>query len=174
MKRICGMPECDNKVSGRGLCNKHYQMWYKGYNIPTFGSRHSTMQEKIKIIRPSEFGLGWLAGLLEGEAHFSFDRTQVFVLGMTDKDIIVKAKASIEYILQEDKPIHLITTNWRENEKPVYTIRLYGARARAIMKLIVPYLGYRRRSQIWKALNRYAPTKLRISLGQLRDANAHN
>lgn len=163
--RICGIEDCSKKTSARGLCNSHYQMWYKGYNIPTFKLvvPHGRQQPDIRIKRPSDFGLGWLVGLLEGEGHFSYSGTQQLVLGMTDEDIVLKYKAFIEDILQTDKPLHLIVTHTgRSADLTMFTIRLYGANARAIMRLVVPYMGQRRRAKIWQTINGFAGRKLDV------------
>lgn len=163
--RICGIEDCGKKTMARGLCSSHYQMWYKGYNIPTFKLEgpHGLYQPNIEIKRPSDFGLGWLVGLLEGEGHFSWYQTQQLVLGMTDEDIVLKYKALVEDILQVSKPLHLIITHTGRNaDLTMFTIRLYGANARAIMKLVVPHMGQRRRAKIWQTINGFSGKKLDV------------
>ena len=105
--------------------------------------------------------LGWLAGLWEGEGHFGYDRTQLAHIRMTDKDVILKAKSLIERVLDLDKPINLLTQPGRKNEQETFGIQTYGATARAIMRLVLPLMCYRRRSQIWKSLNGFRPTKIK-------------
>lgn len=163
--RICNVENCGKQVTARGLCNTHYQMWYQGYDMPATSptGAHGNKQQDIIITRPSPMELGWLIGLLEGEGHFSYANTQQLVVGMTDKDIVYKLKALLERILNTNKPIHIVITNWRVEEKTMYTIRLYGAKARAIMLLIVKHMGDRRRQQIWKALNGYTNKNLRLA-----------
>lgn len=162
--RICNVEDCGQRATSRGLCNPHYQMWYHGYNMPVSPLlKHGNKQEDIEILQPSIQDLYWLVGLLEGEGHFSYSRTQQLVLGMTDEDVIIKAKRIIEKITRTEKPIHLIITNWRREELPMFTIRLYGAKARAMLKLIVPYMGERRRGQIWRTLNGYTGRRTDMS-----------
>lgn len=157
--RICGIEGCNGKVQARGLCNSHYQRWYRGEDIPTFEfNSHGNKQEEILVTEPDQLTLGWIIGLFEGEAYFGLDKgTQVVVIGMIDEDVIRKLKSIIESILSLSKPIHLIVTNWRKDEQPMFTIRLYGAKARAIMRLIVTRMGNRRRAIIWQSLNGYKP-----------------
>lgn len=163
--RICNVEGCDKKATGRGLCNPHYQRWYHGsLEMPASEPLpHGNRQVDIEPTIPNQFELGWLVGLLEGEGHFSYFNTQQIVLGMTDEDCVLRFKAAIEKILGQDKSLHLIVTNWRKEEKPLYTIRLYGANARCIMKLVVHHMGYRRRAQIWKALNRFNGPKIKYA-----------
>ena len=174
--RICEIEGCGKKASARGLCNSHYQMWYDGYDIPTFPlmGPHGNQQKDIEIVQPTNFELGWLIGLLEGEGHFSYAGTQQLVVGMTDEDTILKFKSLCEKVLKLDKPIHLITTHTGRNQDlPMFAIRLYGAKSRAIMKLVVKHMSKRRRVAIWQALNKFSGTKLNITslLAELKNAN---
>lgn len=175
--RICGIEDCGTKASARGLCNRHYQMWYDGYNIPTFAIEgpHGNRQSDIEILQPTPYELGWLVGLLEGEGHFSCAKgTQQLVLGMTDKDVVLRAKALFEKLLQLDKPIHLIITHTgRGTDSVMLTVRLYGAKARAIMRLIVRHMGTRRRARIWQALNLFEGRKLDLA-NILEQVNGQN
>ena len=104
--------------------------------------------------------LGWLAGLLEGEGHFGYDRTQLCHIRMTDYDTIVRCKSLIERVFNLSKPITLLTQNGRKNGLPTYGIQTYGATARGIMRLVLPLMGKRRRAQIWRSLNEYRPKKI--------------
>lgn len=175
--RICGIENCGKKTSARGLCNRHYQMWRDGYDIPTFTltGPHGNQQKEIEIAKPTDFELGWLIGLLEGEGHFSYAGTQQLVVGMTDEDTIHKLKNLCEKVLKLDKPIHLITTHTGRNQDlTMFSIRLYGAKARAIMRLIVRYMSNRRRVAIWQALNKFSGTKLNVSALLIELQNANN
>lgn len=122
------------------------------------------MVEKQTDIIPGyidDIELGWLAGLLEGEGHFGYDRTQLVHIRMTDEDTILRVKSLIERILNLSKPINLLIQNpGRKNEQDTYGIQTYGATARAVMRLVLPLMGKRRRSQIWRSLNEFRPKKL--------------
>lgn len=122
------------------------------------------MVKKQTDIIPSyidDIELGWLAGLLEGEGHFGYDRTQLVHIRMTDQDTIIKVKSLIERILNLEKPITLLISNpTRGNEQETYGIQTYGATARAIMRLVLPLMGKRRRAQIWRSLNEFRPRKM--------------
>lgn len=118
--------------------------------------------------------LGWLAGLWEGEGHFGYDRTQLAHIRMTDQDTILKCKALLERVLNIE-PITLLYQNGRKNEQETYGIQTYGATARAIMRLLLPLMGRRRRSQIWQSLNEFRPKKIdREALGKIIDAYNKN
>jgi hypothetical protein len=121
------------------------------------------MVQKQKDFVPNEIDdieLGWLAGLWEGEGHFSYDRSQQAHIRMTDRDVILKQKALIERTFRI-KPIHLLCTHsGRDKEQDLYGIQTYGATARAIMRLLLPLMGHRRREQIWRALNEIPSMKV--------------
>lgn len=108
-----------------------------------------------------DIDLGWLAGLWEGEGHFGYDRTQLAHLRMTDEDTILKCKSLIERTFSLPKPITLLYSHTgRSNESETYGIQTYGATARALMRLVLPLMGKRRRAQIWRSLNEFRPGKL--------------
>lgn len=125
------------------------------------------MTNKQKDLVPGpidDIELGWLAGLLEGEGHFGYDRTQLCHVRMTDIDTIIKLKTLIERVFALAKPITLLTQNpGRRREQDTYGIQTYGATARGIMRLVVPLMGQRRRQQIWRSLNEFRPRKLDVS-----------
>ncbi len=126
------------------------------------------MVDKQEDIIPGyidDIDLGWLAGLWEGEGHFGYDRTQLAHIRMTDEDTILKCKALIERTLNLTKPINLLIQNpGRKNEQDTYGIQTYGAIARAIMRLVLPLMGRRRRAQIWRSLNEHRPKKIPASV----------
>lgn len=167
--KICGIEGCEREVRARGLCHPHYMRWYKYGDIPTFWSGvNGNRQDEIITNKPSSLMLGWLIGLLEGEGHFTYDRTQIVILGMTDEDVVEKAKILMEYVLGCSS-LHVIITRARSTDKTMYSIRLYGAKARAIMKLIVKHMGARRRMQIWQALNGYRPQYNKTDINKVFD-----
>lgn len=123
-------------------------------------------QDEIDIGSISDLELGWLAGILEGEGYFHYHGSQIIDLKMTDEDVMIKVKAILDRILGQEVPLDYIIEK-HPNKNNIYRIYLSGAKARAAMRLLVPIMGYRRRAQIWRALNGYKHTKLKISLKDL-------
>lgn len=119
-------------------------------------------QEDLDIGPITDLELGWLAGLWEGEGHFGYDRTQLAHLRTTDYDVIIRMKLLIERVLKLQKPINLLSQEPIKGDKTLYGIQTYGAIARAIMKLLLPHMGSRRRGQIWRSLNEYRPKFLKL------------
>lgn len=159
----CGINGCENEIKWRGLCSTHYYRWYRGHDIPTFQGVSKNRQPDIETSQPNDLDLGWLAGLLEGEGYFSFDNTQRIVLKMVDEDIVVRYKKLLEQILRLQEPIRLfVDYSGKRNDQVIYRITINGANARAIMKLIVPLMGNRRRIALWQSINRYKPKKINL------------
>ena len=119
-------------------------------------------QKDLEIGHITDLELGWLAGLWEGEGHFGYDRTQLAHLRMIDLDVIMKMKALTERVLNLPKPITLLHHTVRKDEQQTYGIQTYGAVARAIMRLLLPLMGDRRRAQIWRSLNGYRPKMIKL------------
>ena len=101
--------------------------------------------------------LAWLAGLLEGEATFTWQNSDgkygwpVIDLSMTDEDVVKRAadamggKAAVWKFTRKDEP----------NRKPMYRCRLVGWRAAGVMAAILPFMGQRRSSRIQELLARF-------------------
>ncbi len=98
----------------------------------------------------SNFELGWLVGILEGEGHFGIYTSQVIEVNMTDEDIIYKVASIYERVL--GTAVNVIGIQ-KSRGKDVYCVRIYGERARIIMRLVVSHMSYRRRQTIWRCLN---------------------
>jgi DNA-binding transcriptional regulator YiaG len=119
-----------------------------------------------------ETALTWLAGLLEGEGSFlkappSSPNCPRISLEMTDKDIVERAAS-----LMGGKAVRRILKNtlW----KPTYRVIIKGSRAAAIMRVLYPEMGMRRRAQIDAALEAYIERKKgdntrRLSEDQVRE-----
>ena len=105
-----------------------------------------------------ETDLAWLAGLLEGEGSFlkappSSPNCPRISLEMTDKDIVERAAALMGGNAVER--INLRNALW----KPAYRVAIKGSRAVALMRVLYPAMGARRRSQIDAALATYIERK---------------
>jgi hypothetical protein len=111
----------------------------------------------------NEFELGWLVGIIEGEGSISIGGNKCPRVGleMVDKDTILHAKSLIEQIIGKELKLGYIHRN-RPNTSEVYRIQLYGDNARTLLRIIVPYLKYRRRQKAWQVLNGYNPPRLSL------------
>lgn len=112
------------------------------------------MQVKI-----SDYELGWLVGILEGEGYFAYvNRGHRVNLQMTDEDAVNSAAIIINKIIgKEVKITHRMPRNSKHQES--YQIVVGGESARILMKTIVPFMHGRRRSRIWQSLNNYTAPK---------------
>lgn len=116
----------------------------------------------------TDFELGWLVGILEGEGGFQYGGgTQTVRLEMTDEDIVLKTAALI-YKLIGRMPI--IREQFRGNKKhsATYIFSISGSDAQRVMRIIVPHMGYRRRQRIWQALNCFKQEKVNLTLSDLK------
>lgn len=104
----------------------------------------------------SDYDLGWLVGLLEGEAHFGYySQTQRVVLRMTDEDTVLKCASLFEQITGQTCNVVEEMKGHIENHQHTFLILIYGERARTIMELVVKRMSFRRRKKIHQALNKY-------------------
>jgi hypothetical protein len=100
--------------------------------------------------------LHWLAGLLEGEGSFlvgppSAPRYPVLALQMTDEDVVARVAAMFGRKLGRWQSRHA-------RERPVFLVRITGAKAVAWMIALHPLMGERRQAQIDRAVASHAPT----------------
>ena len=118
----------------------------------------------LKERRITLFEFGWFVGLLEGEASFQFNpRTQRVQLRMTDFEIVEKSALFIDKLIGTKLGIHTYDTAAVYNNPMFgeqYQWVISGENARIVMKLIVPFMGKRRRAQIWRALNKVKNVRL--------------
>lgn len=111
----------------------------------------------------TDLEVGWLAGLLEGEGGFQFGGgSQTIRLEMTDEDIVLRAAALI-HKLTNHLPNVRFQYRGNRDHSGTYIFSISGPVACQVMKLIVPYMGYRRRQRIWQVLNRHKAKKVKPS-----------
>lgn len=110
----------------------------------------------------TQFEIGWLVGLLEGEGTFRFqNRTCHVVIKITDEDTmyryieVVRKLTGRTYDLKSYDRAH-------ENRQQIYQVNICGGNARLVMKTIVPHMSYRRRQCIWQSLNGHRAKKLSL------------
>lgn len=114
----------------------------------------------------SNFELGWLVGILEGEGYFGYYTASQYVeISSTDEDVINHVA-----ILYEKLTGHEYNITARQqggHKKPAYRIRAGGSDARFIMKYLLKHMSQRRRKRIWQSLNRYQPKKTKPDISTL-------
>ena len=110
--------------------------------------------------------LYWLAGLLEGEGCFAFNRTPKITIAMTDEDIIQRVSI-------------LFNTSYRalpqrhEGYKTVYRTEVFGERAISLMLAILPNMGTRRSAKINEVI-KLARARPGIAKGERAQASKVN
>lgn len=90
----------------------------------------------------------WLAGLLEGEGTFDLHRGKYarIRVGMTDRDVVGRAASLMGTSIRMS-----ISTM---GHKSTYHAEMSGARAEALMRELLPYMGARRSSKIGDILGK--------------------
>lgn len=83
----------------------------------------------------------WLAGLLEGEGCFCFNRTPRVILCMTDEDIVARV-ATLWGAPYHKNKIH------GTQKKVSFTTTIHGEKAILCMSTIRPFMGVRRSAKI--------------------------
>lgn len=113
----------------------------------------------------SDFEFGWLVGLIEGEGTFFFSgsKSQKFAIDMTDEDTIFKVAALLERIIGSHVRIRCRDNTLKLNHKDSFYIQFYGGTARKLMLLLVKHMGWRRRQQIWLALNKCTSSRAKTN-----------
>ena len=114
----------------------------------------------------TDFELGWLTGLLEGEGSFlapppSEPNQPRFVLVMTDEDVVQKAAQLLEV-----NYVHI----WRPSNskwKPAYKIQIKSSRAVNVMRAIRPHVGGRRGAKIDVILAQYEQSSKKRRLTEI-------
>ena len=116
----------------------------------------------------TDYEYGWLVALLEGEGTFGYTKnTQTLHIKMCDKDVMLKLNAIFAKIFGQEFHMHThLPPGQYDNE--IWGISIYGENAGYIMKSVVRHMGYRRRQQIYRALNEWTcpkKTDLKLIMG---------
>ena len=115
--------------------------------------------------------IGWVAGLLEGEGHFScktmhgrsWPGTIRVTLAMTDKDVVERFGAAF------GRPAAFVRIrNNRPHHRPIYTVNISGARAAGLMMTIYPLMSARRKNKLSEVLAGWR------EIGEIDTRNHHN
>ena len=124
----------------------------------------------------SDYDLGWLVGILEGEGCFYLDQRWAKGTGsvriqvkMTDEDTVNKVASLFEQILGKPVEVRESSANLAKQSQP-YQVSIGGQDARALMKLVVKRMSWRRRQRIWQCLNNYKQPKttMKLTLSDLK------
>ncbi len=89
----------------------------------------------------TELETAWLAGLLEGEGCFHFNKTPKITVSMTDEDVIARIAAFFATPYHSRRPKD-------ENCKMVFITEVHSVKAIALMNAILPFMGLRRAAKI--------------------------
>ena len=132
-----GKKEGNNKGK---FCSRKCARTYNNYKVS---------YEEIKY-NLTDIEIAWIAGLLEGEGSFLLpppsNPSQVSIgIQMTDKDILERLQNYIGGSISKAK-------KQKEHHKQSYALRIWGRKAEAIMELVYPYMGARRKERINECL----------------------
>lgn len=112
----------------------------------------------------SDFELGWLAGILEGEGTFRyFHKSQKVAVGMSDEDTVYKVAAFFERLtgivveVKDVKPV-------KAHHSLMHYVTINGEAARIVMRTVVKHMSHRRRQKIWQCLNAFDIENKRIKI----------
>lgn len=95
--------------------------------------------------------LGWVAGVLEGEGCFDYNRTPKYPrvrAEMTDEDVIDRLHRLVGGRKHAPKKRK---GHWKQS----YGLIVNGAEAVALMEAVLPLMGERRRAKIERLLTRH-------------------
>ena len=161
----CAESECLEPTRSRGLCKRHYDLWWKARRY----GRESTITTHdpplpvaaLQVPRPGGTGaVPWLAGLLEGEGTFSSTGAYpVISASMCDRDVISRAAA----LMSSDADRVWEPFDARDEARGwsrSYVTAVTGARAAELMRTLRPFMGLRRSAAIDRALAAYHPIRL--------------
>jgi hypothetical protein len=163
----CSATNCSRPGSRRGLCERHYDRWWKAQRrgrTTDFGPVEAPAPGFAPIGDGAEMNeecaVAWLAGLLEGEGAFTLNRYSpqiaypVIKLQMCDRSIVARAAEMLGApgVWRKEPEME----KWR----PTYTTAITGPRAARWMRRLRDLMGIRRRAAIDKALAAYHPIRL--------------
>jgi hypothetical protein len=162
----CAEPSCTLTATVQGLCERHYNLWYKA----TTRARPTSLtpQTLSAMAMPpltaphqcdDECHVGWLAGLLEGEGCFTTTRSgaytyPVIYLQMCTEETVQRAARILgaPAVTRRDP----IDERWR----PTFVTKVGGSVAAEWMRRLRLLMGSRRRAAIDGALAVYDPQYL--------------
>jgi hypothetical protein len=162
----CSATQCPRPGSRRGLCERHYDRWWKAKRrgqATNFGPSDPPLQ--VFGTAPDgtlseDCAVAWLAGLLEGEGTFAINRYSpeiaypVISLKMCDPGVVARAARLL------DAPSVQRREPRQEGWSPTYVAAISGQAAAIWMRRLRSLMGTRRRAAIDAALAAYHPIRL--------------
>lgn len=119
----------------------------------------------------TDIELGWLAGLLEGEASFTMNSDSKGVriqLAMTDEDVVLRALIIVQAITGKRHNVYCYDApKSKPDWSAAYKLNICGKDAKKVMKKIVRLMGQRRRKKIWQLLNGYREPKVSMTKDEI-------
>lgn len=117
----------------------------------------------------SDYEMGWLVGILEGEGHFgilrsSVGQTQRVAVKMCDEDVVNRVAVFFERLTGNTFDVRLKIDKQHPDWSDQYEIYAGGENARTIMKAVVKYMGVRRRRKIYQSLNGHVQKKVKVNI----------
>lgn len=109
----------------------------------------------------SNFELGWLVGILEGEGCFYYLRSQAITMMSTDFDVVQTYAKLVAKIIGKD--VFVKHTPRPRQNKDIFEARIHGDNARKVLHVIVSCMHQRRRARIWQCLNGHVQRKLTLA-----------
>jgi protein-arginine kinase len=94
--------------------------------------------------------IAWLAGIIEGEAHFRFQGTPKLQLRMADRDVIERAAKLL------DRPVSICFPE-RKGYKTQYSVNICGTAAIEWMLTVYSLMGDRRKEKIREIVKLWMP-----------------
>ncbi len=110
---------------------------------------YKTAKARPSLSNLTDFELGWLVGMLEGEGCFTVQRSNALAYAVvsvcsTDRDTIEYAAT----LLDNSK----IYTTSKNRKKPLHSIKIVGEPAERIMQELLVYMSLRRCARIEEVL----------------------
>ena len=148
---LCGMERTDD---GGPICPWHTALG------ATWGAENRIWCDFVggSYIKLSDFDLGWLVGILEGEGCFTADRHDAkyetrylrITLAMTDEDVMKRAATLLgaRVMGPYSHPVN-------RPGKPIYRLVLVARKAEVWMRKLLPHMGERRAGKIRELLEQW-------------------
>jgi hypothetical protein len=112
----------------------------------------------------SDFELGWLVGILEGEGTFRyFHKSQKVVVQMSDEDTVYRIAATFERLTGQTCEVKDVKPQ-KTHHSLMHYVALNGESARIVMRTVVKHMSHRRRQKIWQCLNAFDIENKRVKI----------
>lgn len=120
--------------------------------------------------RVTDFEVGWLIGILEGEGTFIYTpkQTHRVTISMADEDTINRVIDVMSRLLGGVYVAKGEIVPAKAEYSTMHTANISGERARTLMRYVVKHMSNRRRQRIWRALNKFvAVRKVELNIAEM-------